>query len=242
METRMFKRAIVFLCIAALAASGASLLTAEPAVDAEKIMKIKAKNDPVDRSGPMTRALPAPKSTEFAGEGRAARDKNTPVQIIYDDGIVTATPTVSSFSYGNQFNSANGAAVKSFSVTQVSFYMMSGAGTDNVFVSLYGPVSGTTAPFLGSFSVPLNNGPGAFNTATLSPVAGGGSFLAGVWYIAGDTVGLGSGTAGGQGHHGMMINDIVGTGFATLPGLNGLLGASTAFIPVELMDFTVSDN
>ena len=40
----------------------------------------------------------------------------------------------------------------------------------------------------------------------------------------------------------MAINDIVATGFTTLPGLNALVRASTAFIPVELMDFQVTDN
>ena len=83
---------------------------------------------------------------------------------------------------------------------------------------------------------------GAFNTVTVGPYAGAGSFLAGVWYVAGDSVGLGGGTVNGQGHHGMIINDIVGTGFQRLPGVNALVRArSTFLIPVELIDFTVTD-
>lgn len=239
----MSRKLVVFLCVIALAASGATLLTAQPSLDAERAMKIKMNESPVDRSGPMTKALPSPRITDKADVRRSRHDKNTPVTIIYDDGIVTAVPAVSSFCYGNQFDSASGVAVKSFSVTNISAFILTGAGSDNVFVSVFGgPGTGTTAPVLGSPSLPLTAGSGAFNNFSLGPYAGGGSFLAGIWYIGGDTVGLGSGTVNGQGHHGMLINDIVGTGFATLGPINALVGASTAFIPVELMDFTVTDN
>ena len=121
------------------------------------------------------------------------------------------------------------------------FYMVAGAGTDDVFVSVFGPVMGTTAPVLTSVSVPLNNGSAAFNTHTFAaPITNmGASFLAGVWYNAGDTVGLGTGTNAGQGIHGVLINDIVGTGFATLPGLNALVRAGGTSIPVELLNFQV---
>ncbi len=123
----------------------------------------------------------------------------------------------------------------------VTFFLVTGAGTDGVFVSVFGSVSGTSAPPLGS----TNAGPnvsGAFNSVTFGPYVGVGSFLAGAWYVAGDTVGLGSGTVAPQGHHGMVINDIVGTGFATLPGLNALVRASTGFIvPVELQNFSIND-
>ena len=63
---------------------------------------------------------------------------------------------------------------------------------------------------------------------------------AGAMCIAGDTIGLGSGTVAGQGHHGMSINDIVGTDFITLSGINALVRASgDIIIPVELMTFSV---
>ncbi len=226
----MSRKFLVCLCLAALAVSSASLIGQE--------VKSPQNDQLAGYTGPLTRALDEPIQTGQAGNRQGNR--NTPVTIVYDDGIVTAVPTATSFCYGNQFNTASGELVKSFSVTQLNFYMMSGAGTDNVFVSVFGPVSGTTAPFLTSASVPLNNGPGTFNTATVGPATGSGSFLAGVWYTGGDTVGLGSGT-NGHGHHGMVINDIVGTGFTLLPSLNALVGASTAFIPVELMDFAVTD-
>ncbi len=159
-----------------------------------------------------------------------------PVTIVYDDGILSALPNLSGYTFGNQFNTASGALIESSSVTRLSFDILSGTG--HVYVSIFGPVSGTTAPLIARISVPVSSG---WNIVTVGPYAGSGSFQAGVWYGAGNAVGLGSGTIAGQGHHGMAINDIVGTDWQTLPGLNALLRASTTLIPVELMDFTVSD-
>ncbi len=230
----MSRKLLVYLSLVALALSGAPMLVGQPEKPAD--------NPPLaGYSEPLTSSLAAPRPTDQAGERGGSRVG--PITIVYDDGIVTAVPAVTSFTYGNQFNTASGDAVGSFSVTRLSFYMATGAGTDNVFVSVFGPVNTTaaTASVLGSVSVPLNNGPGAFNTATIGPYAGAGSFLAGVWYAASDTVGLGTGTNNGQGHHGMVINDIIGTGFTQLTSLNALVGATTAYIPVELMDFKVTD-
>ncbi len=237
----MFRKSVVSFCVAALALSGASLI-AQSVVDgdAEQMKKIKMKDDPVNRSGPMTRVLPAPVRTALAGPPPA---KGGPVAVVYDDGIVTAVPDSGStgFCVGNQFNTAYGARIRTYSVTMLTFFIATGAGTDGVFVSLYGAVSGTMAPFIEDILIPTVNS-GGFNTVTIGPYGGAGSFLAGVWYVADDTVGLGSGTVGGQGHHGMVINDIDGTGFATLPGLNALVRAKYVVIPVELMDFTVTDH
>lgn len=230
----MSKRFVVCLCLVTLAMAGAPMLVADQPID-EMELRRQQNLEPVEITGPLTRPLDPPQV------GERSADRNVPTGIIYDDGVANAAPTVSSFCYGNQFNTVNGTGtVKSFSVTQLSFFMLSGAGTDNVFISVFGPVVGTAAPVLTSASVPAPNA-GAFNTVTLSPIVGTGSFLAGVWYIGGDTVGMGTGTINGQGHHGMMINDIAGTGFATVAGQNALVGASTAFVPVELMGFSVTD-
>ena len=192
-------------------------------------------------------ALPAhtgPATKPVANIKGTPATRNVPVSIAYDDGVVTASPNIGSNTFGNQFDTANGGAVKSFSVTMQSFYMQD-IGGSAAFISIFGPVAGTTAPVLTSVSVPA--AAGTFNTATFgTPQVGSGSFLAGVWLNATgtgvDAVGLGSGTVGGQGHHGFSINDIVGTAFATLPGLNALVGASTGFIvPVELMEFSLDD-
>ncbi len=227
----MSRKLLVCLCLAALVVSAPLLIAQEQ----------KPAENPPAGPGPYSESLAEPQPTAQAGQ-RAGTRTGT-ITIVYDDGIVTAVPNAAgaSLTFGNQFNSASGDPVTNFTVTQLSFYIMPPAGTDNVFVTVFGPVSGTTAPVLQSISVPLNNGPGAFNTAAVGPVTGSGSFLAGVWYTGGDTPALGTGTVGGQGHHGMVINDIVGTGFTQLTTLNGLVGATTLKIPVELMDFKVTD-
>jgi hypothetical protein len=230
------KRSLILVVALALCIGGAATLKAERSVPTEKA-EYMAAHPEVANTGPSTRALDAPVE--------AARVKNSRAMgtIVYDDGIVSALPGISSFCYGNQFDTFSGAnpVMASGSVTAMSFFIVSGAGTDNVFVSVFGPVSGTAASVLSSASIPLNNGSNAFNTHVFaSPVNyPGSSFLAGIWYVAGDTVGLGAGTVNGQGHHGMWINDIAGTGFATLSGLNALVGASGDVLPVELMTFTV---
>jgi hypothetical protein len=206
-----------------------------------------AQAQPETKTGPNDRAAPGtPSSQALPTPVSASRVAPTAIgTIIYDNGVVTATPSISSYMFGNQFNTRNGNPVLATgTVTQMSFFILTGAGGDNVFISLYGPPSGTVAPFIDDQSVPLNNGSGSFNTAPFGPpnMYSGGSFLAGVWYVAGDTVGLGSGTVNGQGHHGIAINDIVGTDFQTVPGLNAIVGATGEIIvPVELMGFSVDE-
>ena len=227
----MSRKLLVYLCLAALVFTSAPMLVGQ---------EQKPAANPPAGPGPYTESLATARPTDQAGQRGGTR--GGPVNIIYDDGIVTAVPAVSSLTFGNQFNSASGDPVTNFSVTMLSFFIVSGAGTDNVFVSVFGPANTTagTASVLGSMNVPavVSN---AFNSVSVGPYAGAGSFLAGVWYVAGDTVGLGTGTVNGQGHHGMVINDIEGTGFVQLTTLNALVGATSAFIPVELMDFKVTD-
>jgi len=230
------KRSLIFLVALALCCGAATTLMAERPVPAEKADYMAAHPE-VKATGPATRALETPIQTAGTKSFRAVG------AIAYDDGVVNATPSTTSFCYGNQFNTFSGAnpVMASGTVATLAFFAMTAAGTDNVFVSVYGPVAGTAAPFLDSSSVPLNNGPGAINTHVYAtPIAyTGSSFLAGVWYVAGDTVGMGTGTVLGQGHHGMMINDIVGTGFAPLTTLNAMVAAAGDILPVELMTFTV---
>ena len=167
--------------------------------------------------------------------------------IQYDDGIVTAAPVVTSNAYGNRFDTAKDAGgtplgiASNGSITKMSFFIVSGAGTDNVFISLFDQLSGTSGNLLTSLSVPLSAGSGALNVHTFgAPINySGNTFLAGVWYVAGDTVGLGGGTRNSQGHHGMHINDIVVTGFTPLPNLNALVRVAGDVLPVELMNFEI---
>jgi len=229
------KRSLIFLVALALCCGAATTLMAERPVPAEKADYMAA-NPEVPGATPATRALAAPIQTAGTKSLRAVGT------IAYDDGVVTATPSVSSFCYGNQFDTFGGVnpVMASGTVATVAFYMVTAAGTDNVFLSVFGPVVGTVAPVLTSASVPATVAGGVNIHVFATPVAyTGSSFLAGVWYIGGDTVGLGSGTTGGQGHHGMSINDIAGTGFATLPGLNALVAAAGDILPVELMTFTI---
>ncbi len=227
----MSRKLLVYLCLVALAVSSAPMLIGEP----------ESKPDQNDKlagfSGSLTTKLAEPRQAGQADRGGATRGQ--PIKISYDDGVVTAVPAATSFCFGNQFDSVSGNPVGSFSVTVLKFYLVAGAGTDGVFLSVFGPVNGTTASVLGSGSFGPNVS-GAWNSFAVGPYSGVGSFLAGVWYVAGDTVGLGSGTVNGQGLHGMVINDIVGTGFTTIP-LNAMVRAQTQFIPVELMDFKVTD-
>jgi len=229
------KRSLIFLVALALCCGAATTLMAERPVPAEKADYMAAHPEAKGATA-ATRALETPIQTAGTKSFRAVG------AIAYDDGTVTAVPTVSSFCYGNQFNtfSAGNPVMASGTVATVAFFMATGAGTDNVFLSVFGPVVGTTAPVLTSASVPATAA-GAINTHVFAtPIAyTGSSFLAGIWYIAGDTVGLGSGTVAGQGHHGMSINDVVGTGFAPLSSLNALVAAAGDILPVELMTFTV---
>ncbi len=211
-------------------------------------VKAQQPGDSNVKYGPNERAAPgAPVTRPIAARSAARLNAEVLGTITYDDGVVNAVPSagVSGYSVGNWFNTATGAPVlASGTVTQMTFFMVTGAGTDSVFISLYGAPSGTTAPFVDDQSVPLNNGSGAFNTAPFAPpnVYPGASFLAGVWYVAGDTVGLGDGTVNGQGWHAMAINDITGTDFQTIQALNALLSATgNVLIPVELMGFSVDD-
>jgi len=230
----MSKKLFVSLCVCCLVLGAVTLVSAERPKPAEKVAFEGQDNVKAQRSGPAVKNLDTPVQT------KAPKNRNLGT-ITYDDGTLTAFPAISSYCYGNQFNTANGAGVMaSGSVTAVQFFMAPGAGTDNVFLSVFGPVSGTAASVLTSASVPAASN--TFNMHTFAtPINyGGASFLAGVWYISGDTVGLGTGTAGGQGYHGMLINDIAGTGFQPLSTLNALVRASgDVMIPVELMTFSV---
>ncbi len=238
----MSRKMGIYLCLVALAFSSAPRFGQEA--------KPKQNDVLAGYRGALTRSMIGRAPNQRAGGKGGRRDALDSLRrprsatglatIIYDDGVASALPLVSSMSYGNQFNTRSGDPVSSFSVSMLTFFLLTGAGTDNVFVSVFGSVNGTTAPVLGSMNVGPNVS-GAFNAVDIGPYAGAGSFLAGIWYVAGDTVGLGPGTVNGQGHHGMVINDIVGTGFQTLPGLNALVRATTGFIPVELMYFEVTD-
>lgn len=172
--------------------------------------------------------------------------KRAPGTIQYDDGVASGPATApTSEMHGNQFNSANGNPVMSSgSVTQVDFYMVSVA-MSNAFVTIMDQVNGTTANLLISTQATGVNS-GTFNNFVFStPINyAGNTFLAGVWLNAAppgaDALGLGNGSTGGQGFHGVNINDIAATGFTTVPSVNYLIRPTGNIItPVELINFEI---
>ena len=231
----MMKRIVVCVAAVVMCFGLTSTLMAERPIPAEKASQMAASPEAAATTGPAVRQLEQPVQTASPKNGRAMGT------ITYDDGVATAAPAIGSLCYGNQFNTWSGnPAMASGSVTAVDFYIATVSGTAAFVSVLGGPGGGTTAPVLTSVNV-TGVVSGAWNTVVFgSPLAyTGSSFLAGVWYGGGDVPALGSGSVAGQGFHGMAINDIVGTGFATLPGLNGLVRASGDVLPVELMTFTV---
>ncbi len=225
-------RMSLFLALAALLVIP-SLAAAD---ENDRQAKIDSNQTPIDWSRPKVNKLDTPIRTQ--GGNRAFGT------IQYDTGTVTGTPNIGSVTWGNQFNTADGNPVTANgSVTQVQFYM---AGADGfAFVSMYGPVGGgTTASVIVSSNLAVVTG---FNTLPFNFGYTGPSFLLGVWADGSpitDMVGVDSaGTVGGQGFHGMVINDIVGTGFQTLPSSNVIMRPTgNLVVPVELMSFSVDEN
>jgi len=182
--------------------------------------------------------------------------------IAYDNGFATSFPAVVGRSFGNQYDTALNPAGTAIGPVQVSGSVtalqwgMWGNPTQTswgtFFIEFYGPVSGTTAPFITSFAL---NGVGGSSpllvgfTLTTPLNYSGPSFLA-AFYNGNSGTSLPNGpcplftstTVGGQGHHGMAINwnPGTGTGFAAIPTANALMRPSgNVLIPVELMNFTV---
>jgi len=229
------KKLIPGVVILVVLLAAVATVQAERPGQVEKAEYLAAHPEAMNNSGAPVRSLG---ETVQAPKAKSTRAMGT---ITYDDGTYNSAPGVTSYCYGNQFNTWSGNPVMANGVvTALDFFMVQASG--NVYLSVYGPVSGTTAPQLTSVSVPLTAGPGQWNHHTFaSPLSYvGSSFLAGVWYIAGEYVGLNTGTVAGQGHHGMWINDgNPGSGFATLSGVNGMVRASGDVLPVELMNFTI---
>ena len=167
--------------------------------------------------------------------------------IQYDTGVFSGTPgNPVDFMWGNQFNTqGTGAPVlPSGSVATVTVYMGT-VGGSLAYLSMFGPVNGTTAPKLISTNLPMAAG---FNTLIVpgGPIGyGGPSFLAGIWFNApgGDAVGLDT-NASPAGFHGAVIDDNfpnpTGTGFQAVTFLNAIVRVQGNVLPVELMEFSVS--
>ena len=178
--------------------------------------------------------------------------------IQYDTGVFTGVGNIpaiaDNFSFGNQF----GPCVLPFTVTDLSIFMaLVDSGTTasgNAFATVFGPLNtaGTGAAPITSPLVALN--PNAFNNVAVTlPFTGTGSstFLAGVWNptagstagptpCGNDCVGFDS-NDGGQGFHGMAIEDLNGGNFTPITTANAIYRVNGPNVPVELMGFTIED-
>ncbi len=193
----------------------------------------------------------------------ASVSRTAAITITYDTGTfstVGTNPAVAdNFSFGNNFDTVNGGAIgggkTQVTITQLTAFIGiidgSTTGTGGAFVTIFGPPVGTSAPALTSPYV------GSLQAGTFNVIAAGTTltgtnvgFMAGVWnpgagngsgtdLCATDCVGFDTGTVGGQGFHGMAVEDLGGGNFTPSTNVNGMIRAAGNLIPVELMNFSV---
>ncbi len=180
--------------------------------------------------------------------------------ITYDTGTVFGGAGVASQMLGNRFDSALNPAGTSCcfpvetsgSITMITFDMVATFFGSAVW-SLYSDIMGNTAVQVTSMARPgIMTG---LNTlSVMSPTTANaymnGTFLAGIWQFSPAMTGLAidTGSTGGQGFHGISLNDgAVGTGLTTVT--TGGMGVNAVFrvsgdvaTPVELMSFEIEDN
>ncbi len=165
--------------------------------------------------------------------------------ISYHSGALAAS-AASSVMIGNQYSTALNVAATALapveasgSVTMVTFTMVGISG--NAFFSMYDQQAGTSANQITSASFgPFITGSNTITFPTALPYVGS-SFLAGIWNFGGDSIGLATGTVGGQGFHGISINDgNPGTSFAVISSMNAAMTVlGDVATPVELQSFTI---
>ncbi len=173
----------------------------------------------------------------FAGANRQATAPNKVFgSITYHSGAL-GTCCQNSFMVGNQFDTCLSEPVEmSGSVTMATFDMIS-VGGGAAFISVFDQLAGTAANVVLSTNLTATTGN---NTVSFSAPYVGSTFLAGVWQFNTDVPAVATGTVGGQGFHGISINDIVGTGFTTIGSLNAAFTATGDIkTPVELLNFDV---
>jgi hypothetical protein len=168
--------------------------------------------------------------------------------ISYHSGSLSAA-TLSSFTIGNRFDTALtgmgglGPVEMSGSITMITVDMAA-VGGGAAFLSVYDQLAGTTVNQITSVSFPMATGVNTITLATPLTYVGS-SFLAGAWNFTGgpDTVNVATGTVGGQGFHGMEINDgAVGMSFVAYTMTNGTAAVQgNVATPVELMHFEIAE-
>jgi|GEM_PF-6278961 len=184
--------------------------------------------------------------------------------VVYDDGVFSTVGTIAAASadvmFGNRFNSANAGPIPPpITVTALAMWpaLVNGSTTlaGNAWQSIFGPLSGGggAATQGALFSSQATYTPQTWNTlpvapAVIIPTTAAASFQAGMWNGGGappaglcatDCVGFSTGSVGGQGFHGMHMQDVNGMSFMAVPGLNAMVRPSGNVVPVELMSFSV---
>jgi hypothetical protein len=183
--------------------------------------------------------------------------------ITYDTLFLSSLPIIPDRTFGNRFNTALtpgstaiGPVQVNGSVTHLTWVMWGNTTQPTwglFFLTIFGPVSGTTAPVLATVALAGAGGtaPGILSW-TLSPAVNyaGPSFLVGLYNSNSLTSPPWNGpfpvfdanTNAGQGFHGMGINwnTTTGTGFVPMTTLNAIMRPrGNVLTPVELMNFTV---
>ncbi len=205
-------------------------------------------DSPADEAGVPGKPSRATVATKVAG-----------TSIQYDTGTVFGISGIASQMVGNRFDSALNtlgtmccvAVETTGSITMITFDMVNTFFGSVVF-SIYSNIVGTMADQVTSMARPgIMTG---LNTlSVMSPTSMNaymnGTFLAGIWQFDPTMTGLGvdTGTTGGQGFHGISLNDAaVGTMLTTITtggmGLNAVFRVSGDVVtPVELMSFSLEE-
>jgi hypothetical protein len=253
----MAKRYFVVICVVMVAVSVLLVHAADrPAGNAKVVEKPGAEHPPSNPGRPVS-------ITRVDGASFGSTVPRAFGTVAYDTTSISAVPSLGEMTFGNRFNSAltpGGTAIApvqvSGSVTHLAWGMW-GTTTQTswgtFWLTVFGPVSGTTAPVLNSWPLGGLGGPTPLLVSwTLATPVNytGPSFLVGMlnsnslatlpWN--GPCPLLDSGTVGGQGHHGMGIfwGPGTGTGFFPITSLNAIMRPrGNVLTPVELMNFTV---
>ena len=178
--------------------------------------------------------------------------------IQYDTGTVFGIAGVASQMLGNRFDSAVDSigmccvpVETTGTVTMATFDMINTFFGSAVF-SIYSNIMGTAADQVTSMALPgIMTG---LNTLTIggmgtANVYMNGTFLAGIWQFDPTMTGLAidTGSTGGQGFHGISLNDgAMGSMLTTVTtggmGVNAIFRVQGNVVtPVELMDFTLEE-
>jgi hypothetical protein len=180
----------------------------------------------------------------------------------YDDGALTALPTVFGQVYGNRFSQGiGGVPLGALTLNSFSFYFMEDSAVDTgLFFQAADPLNATSISARASINIVglMNSGP-SFSAPVLNVVAQAGlgttgmfndTFFLGAWClnsatmfpINNEVIGLATNVRG-EGNRGYTaVSGVGAVAFAAQPGFNAILRAnvtSQALVPVELMSFGI---